>query len=102
MLEFIGKYWAPIYALISTLFCAVVWAMGKKYATQEHVDKLERRVAKAEGDIDKLPTDEEIHQLEMKIVKIGAKMDGLSGQLSKFEYMVKLLLENELQQGDKK
>lgn len=101
MLDLIGKYWAPIYALISTLFCAVVWAMGKKYATQEHVDKLERRVAKSESDINNLPTDDDIHQLELKIVALGSKMDGLSSQLSKLEYMTQMLLENELQ-GERK
>ncbi|WP_354624853.1 DUF2730 family protein [Psychromonas sp. MME2] len=101
MFEFIGKYWVQIYALLSVIFYGTTWAMRKTYASKTHVDDLERRITQVVNDVKQLPTDKDMHQLALKIVEIGGKMDGVSVQLSKLQRTTEMLVENEIQ-GEKR
>ena len=101
MLDFIVTHWVKLYALLTLIFLSSNWAMAKTFSKTERVDALERRLGKVEAEIEQLPTNKELFQLELKMENIIGQMNGISHQLLKLQKTTEMLLENELQ-GERK
>ena len=95
-MEWIAKYWAPIWALITTGGLVIMALLSKTYAKQEMVDKQTRRIDHLEGRMDDLPTRTEMHQLHLEIANLRGDLKELSPRLERVQHISDLLMENQL------
>ncbi|WP_417595001.1 DUF2730 family protein [Oceanospirillum sp.] len=97
-MEWIAKYWAPLWALITTGGLVIMALLSKTYAKQEAVDEQARRIDHLEGRMDDQPTRKELHDLHLEIASLRGDLKELSPRLDRVQHMSDLLLENELKE----
>ena len=96
--EFIAKYWAPIWAVISTMITLVMVLLSKTYAKKDTVIQLQGEVSEIRGQLKELPTRQELHNLHLEIANLRGDLKELSPRLDRVQHMSDLLLENEIKE----
>ncbi|MFQ2172401.1 MULTISPECIES: DUF2730 family protein [Aeromonas] len=98
MWEFIVKNWGPLYALASLVGLVVIILLSKTYAKREDVTGLAARVARVEQQLSDLPTEKELHTLQLEISELRGELRALAPELRQARRLADLLLENELKE----
>lgn len=98
-MDVIAKYWAPIWAIFTTLGLVIMALLSKTYAKRETVDELRRNLDALETKFDDLPTKTELHNLQLEIANLRGDLKELSPRLDRVQHMSDLLLENELREN---
>lgn len=96
--EVIAKYWAPIWALLTTLGLVIMALLSKTYAKQESVEALRRELDTLETRFDELPTKAELHGLHLEIAGLRGELQSFGPRLERVQHLSDLLLENELKE----
>lgn len=98
MWEFIVKNWGPLYALASLVGLVVIILLSKTYAKREDVTGLAARVARVEQQLSDLPTEKELHTLQLEISELRGELREMKPDLRQNRRLAELLLENELKE----
>ncbi|CAM4175612.1 DUF2730 family protein [Pseudoalteromonas byunsanensis] len=96
-MEFILEWWKQILALSLLIVGAgaVAWLRATFVSRTTH-DELATRVSAVEQTVADLPSGEDLHDLDKRLIEIGGKIDALSPQLATLQNTTSLLMENEL------
>lgn len=97
-MELLLKYWAPIWATLTTLGLLTLALMHKTYAKREEVEALTAQVSMLQGRLDELPTRVELHQLHLEISELRGDIKAIQPQLQGARHLADLLLQNELKE----
>lgn len=98
-MEFIAKYWAPIWAVITTIGLVIMALLSKTYAKRDSVVALRQDLTTLETKFNDLPTKTELHSLQLEIANLRGDLKELSPRLDRVQHMSDLLLENELREN---
>ncbi len=110
-MDVIAKYWAPIWAIVTTGALVVMALLSKTYAKKETVTDLQmlsKTYAKKEtvtdlqkdlesvkGKVDELPSKDELHNLHLEIANLRGDLKAVGPQLTQVAKVSDLLLQNE-------
>ena len=98
MWEFIVKNWGPLYALASLVGLIVIILLSKTYAKREDLTGLTERVQRVEQVLTDLPSERELHKLQLEISELRGELRALAPELRQARRLADLLLENELKE----
>ena len=98
MWEFIVKYWGLLYALASLVGLVVIILLSKTYAKREDLTGLTERVQKVEQVLTDLPSERELHKLQLEISELRGELREMKPDLRQNRRLAELLLENELKE----
>jgi predicted nucleic acid-binding Zn-ribbon protein len=96
--ELLTKYWAVIWAVLTTIGLVIMALLSKTYAKQETVVTLQQKVNSLESSLNQLPTEKELHQLNLEISGLRGELQSLVPRLDQVQKLSDLLLENELKE----
>ena len=116
--EFISKYWAPAWAVLTGAAMLLQLLLAKTYAKKETVDEmgktialldeksaakesvteLAKEVASVAVRLEELPNKDELHQLGIDIEGLRGDLKQVGPRLDSLQHMSNLLLENELKE----
>jgi predicted nucleic acid-binding Zn-ribbon protein len=94
--EFILKYWAPIWALLTTTAIIVMAFLTKTYAKKEDVQAVARKVDHLESKLDSMPTQQQMTELLIELANTRGEMKELRAQIQPVQHLSRLLLEQRL------
>mgnify|MGYP000205097375 FL=1 len=98
MWEFIVKNWGPLYALASLVGLVVIILLSKTYAKREDLTGLTERVQRVEQVLTDLPSERELHKLQLEISELRGELREMKPDLRQNRRLAELLLENELKE----
>ena len=98
MWEFIVKNWGPLYALASLVGLVVIILLSKTYAKREDLTGLTERVQRVEQVLTDLPSERELHKLQLEISELRGELREMKPDLRQNRRRAELLLENELKE----
>ncbi|WP_368165766.1 DUF2730 family protein [Aeromonas sp. R9-1] len=96
MWEFIVSNWGPLYALASLVGLVVIILLSKTYAKREEITALAARVQRVEQALTDLPSERELHKLQLEISELRGELREVKPELRQARRLADLLLENEL------
>lgn len=82
--------------MINGILVGIFWALRKTFTRLELYVALEQRVIELEGRVDEMPSSEQMHSLELKIIELQGEINRIEPLLKRVEQQSNLLLENEL------
>jgi len=96
-MDFILEWWKQMLAagLLVVGSGAIAWMRGKFVSREQH-DLLVQRVSAVENAVNELPSKDDLHELDKRLIEVGGKIDALSPQLKDVKRLTDLLMENEL------
>ncbi|AWX98548.1 hypothetical protein A8139_00785 [Marinomonas primoryensis] len=94
--ELILKYWAPIWALLTTAAIIVMAFLAKTYAKKEDVQAVAKKVDHLEAKLDGMPTQQQMTELLIELANTRGEMKELRAQIQPVEHLSRLLLEQRL------
>ena len=97
-MELIAKYWAPIWATITTVVVVIMALLTKTYAKRETVETLQSEITRLDNRLAALPSDREFHALQLEISELRGDLRELRPELTQVKHLSGLLLENELKE----
>jgi len=97
--ELIAKYWAPLWATITTVAMVIMALLAKTYATRKEVELLKSEIGRIDKHLDSLPSERELHALQLEISELRGDLRSLKPELLQVRRLSDLLLENELKEG---
>ncbi|SIS88083.1 DUF2730 family protein [Neptunomonas antarctica] len=97
-MELIAKYWAPLWATITTIAMVIMALLAKTYAKRESVDTLHSEIKRLDQRLDDLPSERELHRLQLEISELRGAILALNSELPQVRRLADLLLENELKE----
>ena len=97
-LAWLGKYWAMIWAGLSTAGFVVMALLSKTYAKRDDLNDLKQRVTQVEDAVSGLPKKEDLHALALEMASLRGEISQLTPRLDGVQRLSDLLLENELQE----
>ena len=98
MWDFIVKNWGPLYALASLVGLIVIILLSKTYAKREDLTGLTERVQRVEQVLTDLPSERELHKLQLEISELRGELREMKPDLRQNRRLAELLLENELKE----
>lgn len=96
--ELLAKYWAVIWSVLTTIGLVVMALLSKTYAKQESVITLQQKVDTLENSMSQLPTEKELHKLNLEISGLRGELRSFAPRLDQVQKLSDLLLENELKE----
>lgn len=90
------KYWAPIWALLTTAAIIVMAFLAKTYAKKEDVQAVSKKVDHLEAKLDGMPTQQQMTELLIELANTRGEMKELRAQIQPVEHLSRLLLEQRL------
>ena len=81
MLEFIREHWSILSALVAFGFSIGTLLLAKTYAKREDVTALERRVSLIESAIKSMPSQQDFHQLQIRLTEIHGDLKAIRPEL---------------------
>ncbi len=94
-MDVIAKYWAPIWAIVTTGALVVMALLSKTYAKKETVTDLQKDLESVKGKVDELPSKDELHNLHLEIANLRGDLKAVGPQLTQVAKVSDLLLQNE-------
>jgi len=73
----------------------VAWVRGSFVSKKAH-DKLVERVTKVETTVEELPSADDLHELDKRLIEVSGKLDTANALFSQVNKTTDLLMENEL------
>lgn len=98
MAELVKTYWPVFVALISFASLVVQTLLAKTYAKREAVSVLDGRITMVEQKIAGLPSERELHKLQLDISDLRGELRAVRPELAQLRRLSDLLLENELKE----
>lgn len=98
MAEFVKTYWPVLIGLLSFASLVVQTLLAKTYAKRETVAAVEGRVAMVEQKIASLPSEGDLHRLQLDISDLRGELRAVRPELVQLRRLSDLLLENELKE----
>ncbi|WP_046005797.1 DUF2730 family protein [Pseudoalteromonas rubra] len=94
---FITEWWKWALALGGSVIgaAALAWFASTFVRKKAH-DDLVKRVNTIEQTVKELPSSDDLHELDKRLIEVGGKIDVLSPQLGDLKRITDLLMENEL------
>ena len=96
--DIVKTYWPIVVVLVSLASLVVQTLLAKTYAKRESVAALEGRVAMVEQKIADLPSERELHKLQLDISDLRGELRAVRPELAPLRRLSDLLLENELKE----
>ena len=90
------KYWAPIWALLTTAAIIVMAFLAKTYAKKEDVQAVSKKVDHLEVKLDGMPTQQQMTELLVELANTRGEMKELRAKIQPIENLSRLLLEQRL------
>tara|TARA_Y100000588_G_C14281520_1_gene937748 strand:+ start:28398 stop:28724 length:327 start_codon:yes stop_codon:yes gene_type:complete len=102
-MDFILEWWKQVLALGFLIVGAgaLAWLRSTfvtKKLHEKSISGLETRLSAVENTVEDMPSAEDIHDLEKRLIEVGGKIDALSPQLGTLQRVTDLLMENELRE----
>ena len=94
--ELLLKYWAPIWALLTTAAIIVMAFLAKTYAKKEDVQAVSKKVDHLEGKLDSMATQQQMTDLLIELANTRGEMKELRAQIQPVQHLSQLLLEQRL------
>jgi len=94
--ELLLKYWAPIWALLTTAAIIVMAFLAKTYAKKEDVQAVSKKVDHLEGKLDAMATQQQVTELLVQLERHSGEMKEMRAQIQPIENLSRLLLEQRL------
>lgn len=94
--ESIRNNWAVIWALLMSCATGIQLLLSKTYARREALEKVSSRLSILERAIEGMPTEQELHNLQLEICSLRGEIREFSGTIRQAARISDLLLENEL------
>ncbi|MDK2598647.1 DUF2730 family protein [Pseudoalteromonas obscura] len=96
-MEFLIEWWKQMIAVGVVIVSAgaIAW-LRATFVTKKAHDDLKQRVDAVEKTVEDLPSTEDLHELDKRLIEVGGKIDVLSPQLGDLKRVTDLLMENEL------
>lgn len=88
--------WKPIEFVLVAIGGFVLWALSQLFVRRTRVEQLEKRVSTLEQTVEKLPTSERLHRLELEISELSGELKAIAPKLNQVSKLADMLLENEL------
>ena len=98
MVDIVKTYWPIVVVLVSLASLVVQTLLAKTYAKRESVGALEGRVAMVEQKIADLPSERELHKLQLDISDLRGELRAVRPELAQLRRLSDLLLENEIKE----
>jgi len=96
-MDFILEWWKAFLGVgIAVISAGAIAWMYATFASKKAHDALVQRVAAVENTVSELPSKDDLHDLDTRLIEVGGKIDALSPQLADVKRLTDLLLENEL------
>ncbi|MCG7565868.1 DUF2730 domain-containing protein [Pseudoalteromonas sp. CnMc7-15] len=102
-MDFILEWWKQFLALGFLIVGAgaLAWLRSTfvtKKSHEESINGLKTRLSAVENTVADMPSAEDIHELDKRLIEVGGKIDSLSPQLGNLQRVTDLLMENELRE----
>ncbi|ACQ92363.1 conserved hypothetical protein [Tolumonas auensis DSM 9187] len=98
MLDVVKTFWPLIAAAVSLLSLVIQTLLVKTYAKREDVILLQNRMTSAEQKISGLPSEGDLHKLQLEISELRGELREVRPELAQLRRLSDLLLENELKE----
>lgn len=97
-MEIIAKYWAPLWAAITTIAMVIMALLAKTYAKREEIEILHSEIKRIDKHLEDLPSVKALHKLQLEISDLRGDIRSLNSELPQVRRLADLLLENELKE----
>ncbi|HAT7513520.1 TPA: DUF2730 domain-containing protein [Kluyvera ascorbata] len=94
--EVVKGNWAIIWALFMSAVSVIQLLLAKTYAKREELDLMRQRVQGLENTIAVLPSQKDLHQLQLEMSNLRGELRELAPSIRQVSRISDLLLENEL------
>ncbi|CCV46712.1 DUF2730 family protein [Yersinia enterocolitica] len=94
--EFIRSNWAIVWALFMSAVNLIQMFLAKTYVKREEIELLKIQIQSIQSSISALPSQKELHQLQLEISSLRGELLSLGPKLQQVQRISDLLLENEL------
>lgn len=108
MIDFLRQHWSTLSSLGAFALSFLVMFLATKFAKREELDaiasdvsKLKKDVSTIQGQLESLPTKDDIHKLNLEISGLRGDIKEIKPELAGVKRISNLLLENELKEGKK-
>lgn len=95
-MDWLLKYWPILIVLYSGVFTMVIFALHRTYAKRDDHMKLRSEVDQISLQLNNLPSEKELHKLELKIERLSGDIKRIEPGLTSVKTLSDMLLENEL------
>ncbi|MCF6970371.1 DUF2730 domain-containing protein [Klebsiella variicola] len=96
--EIIKGNWAIIWALFMSAVNVIQLLLAKTYVKREELDLLRTRLQGVENTIAALPSQKDLHQLQLEMSNLRGDLRELGPAIRQVKHVSDLLLENELKE----
>ena len=100
-MELFLKWWAPIWAMVTTAGVVVLALMQKTYAKRDDIVALNTRVESLQSLLKNLPTQSELHSLQLEVSELRGDLKVFSPQIQTLQKFQDMLIENEVEKSKK-
>lgn len=94
--EVVKGNWAIIWALFMSAVSVIQLLLAKTYVKREELDLMRQRVQGLENTIAVLPSQKDLHQLQLEMSNLRGELRELAPSIRQVSRISDLLLENEL------
>lgn len=108
MIDFLRQYWSTLSSIGALGFSFLVMFLATKFARCEELDaiasdvsRLKRDVSIIQGQLESLPTQDDIHKLNLEISGLRGDIKEIKPELASVKRISNLLLENQLKEKQK-
>ena len=91
MIEVIVNRWPMVWAITSTVFALVMFFLTKTYAKRESVEQLTGRVDAIERQVANLPSEKDLHALQLDIAALRGDIRELGPKIARVEHITNLV-----------
>lgn len=96
-MDFILEWWKAFIAIACAIVAAgaLAW-LRSTFVSKKEFEQHKQRLTDIEKTIEDLPSSEDLHELDKRLIEVGGKIDSLTPQLNDVKKLTDLLMENEL------
>lgn len=96
MESWIDHWWPIVWAGAISAVQVVQILLAKTYARRDDMESMRRDMDEMQAKIEHLPTDDEMHELQLELERVRGEITELRAELKPVNHLTKLLLEQRL------
>ncbi|MGX9522482.1 DUF2730 family protein [Vibrio mediterranei] len=96
MESWIDHWWPIVWAGVISAVQVVQILLAKTYARRDDMESMRRDMDEMQAKIEHLPTDDEMHELQLELERVRGEITELRAELKPVNHLTKLLLEQRL------
>lgn len=100
MFEFIKDYWGQALSIISTAYAVAIFVLRRSFASVETVGKLDERIGNIEVRLANLPSQDEVHVLQVEITELRGDLKETNASLRALSHQNQLMLEKAINRSE--